>query len=180
MIETPSSEIGFARAPSSRFEWIDLAPLLGGAGIGIGLSRSALDSTTLDWRLDGIVGVMVWLLLVPPAVAWIMLPWQFARRQASWSVETSLWLAIAACGLAWSQVFLDGGARLGAVAKLAGGVTAFFLSPAVGVGSLVVAALSLFRKPRKNAWTRWLAVALGLVIAAGWGAFLFVMLPLRF
>lgn len=180
MSEAPPREIGDADARVARFEWVDLAPLVGGAGIGIGLARSALATTSLDWRLDGIVAVMVWLLLVPSGVAWIMLPWQIARRQASWSAETSLWLAISACGLAWSEVFLDGGVRLGAVAKLAGGVTAFFLSPAVGVGSLVVAALSLFRKPRKNAWTRWLAVALGLVVAAGWGAFLVVMLPLRF
>lgn len=180
MIETPSSEIGNARASSTQFEWIDLAPLLGGAGIGIRLARSALASTTLDWRLDGIVGVMVWLLLVPPAVAWVMLPWQFARRQASWSVETCLWLAIAACGLAWSELLLDGGVRLGAVARLAGGVTAFFLSPAVGLAALIVAALSVFRKPKTIAWTRWLAAALGMTIGAGWISFLVVMLPLRF
>lgn len=180
MSEVPPFEIGSAGARAARFEWIDLAPIAGGAGIGIGLARSALATTALDWRLDGIVAMMVWLLLVPPGVAWIMLPWQIARRRAGWSLESCLWLAIAACGLAWSEVFLGGGVRLGAIAKLAGGITAFFLSPALGVASLVVAALSVFRRPRTNAWTRWLAAALGMTIGAGWVAFLTVMLPLRF
>jgi hypothetical protein len=180
MTEAPPFQIGDADAQAARFEWVDLAPLMGGAGIGIGLARSALATTALDWRLDGIVAVMVWLLLVPSGVAWIMLPWQIARRRAGWSLETYLWLATAACGLAWSEVFLDGGVRLGAVAKLAGGVTAFFLSPALGLASSIVAARSVFRKPRINAWTRWLALALGMTIGAGWIAFLTVMLPLRF
>ena len=180
MSDVPPFEIGDADAGVARFEWVDLAPLLAGAGIGIGLARSTLATTALDWRLDGIVAVMVWLLLVPPGVAWIMLPWQIARRRAGRSLETCLWVAIAACGLAWTEVLLDGGVRLGAVAKLAGGITAFFLSPALGLASSIVAALSVFRRPRTNAWTRWLAAALGVTMGAGWIAFLTVMLPLRF
>ena len=176
-----SSEINQATEPRTRrFAWVDLAALLSGMGVGIGLARSALATTKLDWRLDRDLAVMVCLLLVPPGIAWVMLPWLLARRRAIWSVEMGLWLAIAVCGLAWTEVWLDGGVRLGAGAKLVGGIGAYFLSPAVGIGSLVVAAWSLIRGPRNVAWSLWLAVALGLTLGAGWIMFLAVMLPLRF
>ena len=173
-----ASEIDNPQAP--RFQWVDLAAILSGAGVGAGLVRAALATTTLDWRLDRDVAAMVSLLLVPGGVAWIMFPWLMVRRRTIRSAECGLWLALALCGLAWSEVFLDGGVRLGAVAKLVGGLSAFFLSPALAAGSLALAAWSLVRRDRKLAWSLWLAAFLGSTLGAGWVMFLFVMLPLKF
>ena len=174
------SEIDAAAPIPTRLAWVDLAAVASGIGVGLGLVRAALATTALDWRLDRDVVVMASLLLIPGGAAWIVFPWLTVRRRMVRLAESGLWLAIALCGLAWSEVFLDGGVRLGAVAKLVGGVSAFFLSPAVGVGSLAAAAWSLVRRKQATAWSLWLATIFGLTVGAGWIMFLIVMLPLKF
>ena len=184
------SEIDAAAPIPTRLAWVDFAAIASGIGVGVGLVRAALATTALDWRLDRDVAVMASLLLIPGGAAWIVFPWlmvrrrtvrrRTVRRRTVRSAESGLWLALALCGLAWSEVFLDGGVRLGAVAKFVGGLSAFFLSPAVGVGSLALAALSLVRRKQAATWSLWLATSFGLTVGAGWIMFLIVMLPLKF
>jgi len=179
------SEIDAAAPAPTRFAWVDLAAIASGMGVGAGLVRAALATTALDWRLDRDVVVMASLLLIPGGAAWIVFPWLMIRqgtfrRRTVRSADGALWLALALCGLAWSEVFLDGGVRFGAIVKLVGGLSAFFLSPAVGVGALAAAGWSLVRQKQATAWSLWLAVIFSLAVGAGWIMFLIVMLPLKF
>jgi hypothetical protein len=179
-ISMPPDTVTAADSRSQRLRIADVLMLLAGAGVGLMLVNSALATTTLDWRLDREVAVMVVLLLAPGGIAWVLAPWLLLRRRLSWSAESGLWLAGALSGLAWCEVFLDAGLYLGSAGKLLGGIGAFFISPAVGLLALGAGLHALCRRPVNLSWSLWCAIAVGLTTGVGWLLFLAVLLPLRF
>lgn len=175
-----SQDADHAKARPPRFRIADLLMLGAGAGMSACLVKSALATTTLDWRLDRDVAAMVVLLLAPAGIAWVLAAWLLLGRRLRWSAEAWLWLASALVGLAWSEVLIDAGVHLGAAGKFLGGMIAFFISPALGLFALGAAVLSLRRGPGSVSWSLWCVIGLGLTTGAGWIAFLAVLLPLRF
>ncbi len=161
---------------------VELAVLLSvGAAISGLATEAALATARLDWRVDAVVVAMTAMVFAPLGIACLGSARLFLfPPRSGWSLGRLLWFATSLVELAWCGVFLDSGVRLGRPGRFICGVTALLGSPAVaGAAAALAVATFATHAWRRDFW-QWGGILLGLVVGLGWGAFLWVLLPLRF
>jgi hypothetical protein len=165
---------------SRRGLWLDCLLLTLGLGLGAVFVRLILATGKIYWGLDWDLAGMISLVVAPLGPALLAAPCLLWRKPArTWTAGEWLVPGAILTGLAWLEVFLDGGLYLGALAKLICGPTALLLTPALGLAALIAFPYSL-RRPAQYGFYHWLGLALSLLAAAGCVWFVLIMLKLRF